>query len=166
MDALAALYVPMELPDRVIFRREKLSYFRPGCEKILEDHYQEIAIQKHAQKLDPDWDEYERMEKLGRVWILAARHKGRLVGYVVMLITKSLHYRSLTVALEDIHYLAPEYRKGLTGYKMLAIADREMKKAGIKKCVFRTKMFKNHGKLFERLGYEPEDEVWSRILED
>ncbi|HXC62373.1 MAG TPA: GNAT family N-acetyltransferase [Nitrospiria bacterium] len=150
--------------DRVMFRQESLSDFREECEQIIEAHYQEIALDKNAQKLDPDWEEYERLEKLGRFWLMTARHRGMLVGYIVMLITKHLHYKSLVMAVEDIHYLSPEYRRGLLGYKLLAIADREMKKLGVKKCVFRTKFFKNHGKLFERLGYKPEDEVWGKVF--
>jgi GNAT superfamily N-acetyltransferase len=150
----------------VKFQRERLMDCREECTDIIQRHYEEIALSKNAQKLDPDWDEYDRLEKAGRVWLLTARHRDKLVGYFVMLVSTHLHYRTMTIALEDIHYLDPEYRKGWTGYRLISIAVKEMKRAGIKKCVLRTKLFKNHGKLFERLGFVPEDEVWSKILED
>lgn len=155
----------LEIEDRVVFRRERLMDLRHECEEIIEAHYQEIALQKDAQKLNPDWDEYFRLERLGKVWLMTARHHGELVGYIVMIISHHMHYKTLSVALEDLHYLRPEYRKGLTGYRLISTAVKEMAKLGVKKCVLRTKFFKNHGKLFERLGFVREDEVWSRILE-
>jgi L-amino acid N-acyltransferase YncA len=163
MDALTAIYAPTG--NQIIYRRERLMDLRVECQQIIEEHYQEIALSKGVQKLDPDWAEYDRLEKMGKIWLMTARHQGVLVGYIVMIVSTHLHYKNMLMALEDIHYLRPEFRKGLTGYKLISLAVKSMERLGIKKIVLRTKFFANHGRLFERLGFVREDEVWSKTLE-
>ena len=116
------------------------------------------------QKLDPDWDFYYRVEAQDKLWVLTARSGGCLIGYTVMMLSSDPHYRKLMRATEDIHFLLPEYRKGLTGYRMLAKTKRAMKEKGAHTVTFRTKANANHGLLFERLGGVLHDLVYTIVL--
>lgn len=131
---------------------------------LLDRHYDEIAQFKEVQKLDPDWDFYYRVEAQDKLWVLTARSGGCLIGYTVMMLSSDPHYRKLMRATEDIHFLLPEYRKGLTGYRMLAKTKQAMKEKGAHTATFRTKANANHGLLFERLGGVLHDLVYTIVL--
>ncbi len=131
---------------------------------VVERHYDEIAQFKDVQKLDPDFAAYDRIEKTGKLWVMTAREGDALVGYIVMFLSNDLHYRKLMRATEDIHFILPEHRKGLLGYKMLARTVAEMKVKGAHTITFRTKADKSHGLLFERLGGVLHDLVYTIVV--
>jgi hypothetical protein len=132
---------------------------------LLKQHWEEVVQFPEQQILDPDWPVYEMLEKQGKLWVLTARAHGELVGYIVMLLSRHLHYRTITTAMDDIHFLHPDYRHGLTGYRMIALTVKAMAAMGIRMCTFRTKALNNHGKLFERLGFVQHDVIYAKILE-
>ena len=131
---------------------------------LIERHYDEIAQFKTVQKLDPDWETYNNLERAGRLWVLSARADGVLIGYIVMVVFRNLHYKNLLMATEDIHFIAPEYRKGLTGYRLLARMKKEMQAKGVGMIITRTKASQSHAALFERLGGHLQDLVYAIVL--
>ena len=135
-----------------------------GHMDIVRKHYDEIAQFKEVQELDPDCEAYDRMEKSGKLWVMTAREKGDLVGYIVMFLSNDLHYRKMVRAIEDVHFILPEHRKGLLGYKMLARTVAEMKAKGAHTITFRTKADNSHGLLFERLGGVLQDLVYTIVV--
>jgi L-amino acid N-acyltransferase YncA len=149
----------------VVFQVESVKAVRHEVIPLIEQHYQEIAQFKEVQKLDPDWEAYGRLEDQGKLWVLTARSDGNLVGYIVMLLTRDMHYRNLLKATEDIHFLLPQYRKGMTGYRMLAMMKRAMKEKGAHMINVRTKANSDHGLLFERLGGVLHDLVYTIVLD-
>jgi hypothetical protein len=151
----------------ISFQEETLSAVRADLDAlfpILQRHYQEIAQFKEVQQLDPDWEAYEKADRAGKLWIMTARDHGRLVGYIVMLLAHDMHYRTLRRATEDIHFILPEYRRGLLGYRMLRWTLDEMRAKSIQMVKFRTKANHSHAALFERLGGELEDLVYTFVL--
>src|ERR1700689_2416429 len=114
----------MEVP--IVFQVEDVKTVQSEGLQMLERHYQEIAQFKSVQKLDPDWEAYYRDERQGRLWVMTARSAGALVGYIVMFLTHDRHYRKMLRAVEDLHFILPEYRKGMVGYRMLAKAKQAM----------------------------------------
>lgn len=150
----------------VKFQVERISVIRDEGMTIVKRHYEEIAQFKQVQELDPDWDAYDRAEKADKLWVMTARHGGAMVGYIIMILAFDMHYRKMFRATEDVHYIIPEYRKGILGYKMLALTTKEMKARGCKTITFRTKADQNHGKLFERLGGELHDLVYTIVAGD
>jgi hypothetical protein len=131
---------------------------------IVTKHYDEIAQFKDVQKLAPDFEAYDRMEKAGKLWVMTVRDEGILIGYIVMFLSNDLHYRELRRATEDIHFIVPEHRKGILGYKMLARMKEEMKLLGVHTITVRTKADNSHGVLFERLGGVLHDLVYTIVL--
>jgi GNAT superfamily N-acetyltransferase len=154
-------------PSAITFHVEKspVSVIRSEGMDLLARHWEEVATHQHVQVLDPDWPVYEAMERLGKLWVLTARDRGVLIGYVVMMLSRHLHYRTLLVATDDIRFLHPDYRRGWTGYRMIVMTEKAMAALGVRKCVLRTKFLLDHGKLFERRRFVKEDIVYSKILE-
>lgn len=137
---------------------------RDGWPHLFELHYEEIAQFKDVQQLDPDWEAYDRMEQSGKLWVMTAREGTTLIGYMVMFLSADLHYRKLMRATEDIHFILPEYRKGLLGYRMLVRMKQAMQDKGAHTITLRTKANSDHGLLFERLGGVLHDKVYTIVL--
>jgi hypothetical protein len=154
-------------PPRVLFQIEEspVEMIRREGLDLLKQHWAEVVQFPETQILDPDWVVYDTLEKTGKLWVLSARHGGRLVGYIVMMLSRHLHYRTIITATDDIHFLHPDYRRGLTGYRMIALTAQAMSARGVKMCTFRTKALNNHGKLFERLGFVQHDVIYAKIME-
>lgn len=145
----------------ITYQVETLTATRDEALPLLDRHYEEIAQFKDVQKLDPDWEAYEALEKAGKLWVGTVRNHGILIGYTVMIVHRALHYKGLLMASEDIHFLLPEYRKGLTGYRMLMKAKQAMKDRGCRLAIMRCKAGMPHGALFERLDGELSDLVYA-----
>lgn len=149
---------------KLTFQVESIEATRHEAMPLLDRHYDEIAQFKDVQKLDPDWETYEALELKGRLWVMTARSDGKLIGYIVMIMSRDLHYRNVMKAAEDIHFILPEYRKGLLGYRLIAKAKQAMKDKGMQMVSFRTKAGHDHGVLFERLGGVLHDLVYTIVL--
>jgi hypothetical protein len=145
----------------ITFQVETLAATRDEALPLLDRHYEEIAQFKDVQKLDPDWEAYGAIERAGKLWVMTVRDRGILVGYMVMVINRALHYKTLMMATEDIHFLLPEYRKGLTGYRLLVKTKQAMKDLGCKLAIMRCKAGMSHSVLFERLDGELSDLVYA-----
>lgn len=145
----------------ITYQVETIEATRQESLPLLDRHYEEIAQFKDVQRLDPDWDSYLVLERLGKLWVMTVRDDGKLVGYIVMIITKAPHYKGLLMANEDLHFLLPEYRKGLTGYRLLAKTKQAMKDMGCKLATMRCKAGMSHAALFERLDGELTDLVYA-----
>lgn len=147
-----------------VYQVETLATVRADIQPLIERHYEEIAQFKDVQKLDPDWDVYAQIESQGKLWVMTARLDGVMIGYIVMLLSRDMHYRGLLRATEDIHFILPEHRKGLLGYRMLAKTKQAMKEKGARTVTLRTKANASHGVLFERLGGVLHDLVYTIVL--
>lgn len=157
-------YRPVPALPQPVFAVETIKATREEAWPLLERHWAEIAQFKDLQVLDPDWDAYNRLEEMGRLWVMTVRIGGKLVGYTVMIVSNDLHYRKLLRAQEDIHFILPEYRKGLLGYRMLKFVKGKMQAKGVRMISFRTKASHSHGPLFERLGGVLHDLVYTIVL--
>lgn len=148
----------------ISFAVEGVKAIREEGLALLDRHYEEIAQFKEVQKLDPDWNAYERAEEAGRLWVMTARCEGVMIGYIVMFLMRDMHYKSMLRATEDIHFILPEYRKGLLGYRLLLRMKQAMQEKGVQTITLRTKANADHGVLFERLGGVLHDLVYTIVL--
>lgn len=131
---------------------------------MLERHWVELADHKDLMVLDPDYEKYRRMVERDALVIITAREDEKLIGYVVIICDTHLHYKTLKVALEDIHYVDPAYRRHGIFTGMLIEAERVLSERGIKIALFRVKPKSDHGALFEGQGYAPLETVWGKRL--
>jgi len=137
---------------------------------LFQQHWREIALNKKAIPLDPDWDRYFQYDLVGILRCLTARNaNGTLVGYHFVLVYPHLHYASTLWAQSDIFWLDPAYRSGWWGIGLLKIVRDRLKEAGVKKHHVNIKLhFEAErgtlAKLLKRLGYEPIETVHSITL--
>ena len=95
------------------FALEALAQVKREAEPLLQQHYEEIALNKDKIKLNPDWRAYAELDKINALRVFTARKDGKLMGYFVVIVSKSLHYRDHLFANNDIIFLTKAARRGL-----------------------------------------------------
>jgi GNAT superfamily N-acetyltransferase len=133
---------------------------------MLADHYEENAPMKEQLKLAPDWSRYMEAQRRGEFLFLACRDAQTkdLVGYMAMFLHPHPHYRDTKVAVDDVHYLMPQYRGLGAGKAMIEIAENCAKERGATMFSMRCKAAQDHGAIFKKLGYELTDLVYIKDL--
>lgn len=138
--------------------------FKAEIEPLLEAHWREIALDHSAAPLDPDWDEYTRLDTLGQLHLLAVRNDGTLVGYYIGIVKPHLHYKSTLMAFNDVIYIKPEFRQGMVGVRIFKEIEKSLKERGVKKMFMNTKKHHNFGSILERLGYSESDILYTKVI--
>lgn len=152
--------------NKIVFQQEALATCLHEAVSLLGEHYEEIAEFKHLLVLDPDYSRYEEVEKRNGLRVITARENGRLVGYIVFFIYKHLHYKSVLVASDDIHFICKEKRAGSVGIRLFREGERALRAAGVKFILVRCKAKHDHSRIFEHLGYRPFDIMYAKELGD
>lgn len=131
---------------------------------LLDLHWEEIALDKEAIKLDPDFDTYLSMEESGMLSTITVRDDGRLIGYQLAILTHNMHYKSSYEALVDIYYIHPDYRKGRVGIKLFKFCEEVYRAKGINKISTSCKLHHDIGSVFLYLKYKEIERVFSKLI--
>jgi GNAT superfamily N-acetyltransferase len=134
------------------YQLEKFDDYYADTQELWKKHFDEISINKHKRKLDPDLDNYRKLDKADKLAVYTARDDGKLIGYTVAVIARPLHYNH-KAAMFDMYYVLPEYRKGHIGINLLKGFEEELKKKGVVEVHGGTKTHKDISKVFEHLGW-------------
>jgi hypothetical protein len=143
---------------------ENLAKVRREIEPLLKQHYDEIALNKDIIKMNPDWEAYARLDAVNALRIYTARRNDKLLGYFVVIVSKSLHYRDHLFANNDVIFLTKPARKGLTGIKLIKYAIESLAAEGITKLHINTKAHQPFDAILERLNFEEIERVYSLVL--
>ena len=146
------------------FAIENLAKVRREIEPLLAKHYEEIALNKDIIKLNPDWRAYAELDRINALRIYTARKEGKLMGYFVILVSRSLHYKDHLFANNDIVFLRKSARRGLTGLKLVKFAVESLQAEGVTKLHVNTKTHQPFDPIMERLGFEEIETVFSKVL--
>jgi hypothetical protein len=149
----------------ITLQQETLSQVWDDVQPMLLAHYEELTVGKARIKLAPDRGRYEAMERDGGLAIYTARDDGRLVGYSAFFLVHHMHYRHNLFALNDVFYLDAERRNDAwLGFRFLRYIDRV--RAAIPEIdtiKWHVKVTKEFGPMLKRLGYAPEETIWSKV---
>lgn len=130
--------------------------------KLLQDHWQEIARNKELMVLNPDWEKYQRLTDEGTMFSLVLRRKGVPVGYSANILGPHLHYKDLTVAINDVLYITPEYRS-VAALRLMAKTKAVAFKRGARAMLWHAKPDTSLSKLLRRIA-RLQDEVYLQPL--
>ena len=114
---------------------------------------------KHNMPLDPDYDQYRKLENDGKLLYISLRYDGKLVGYFSGFLVNSLHYRVWSLSL-DLFYVVPQYRGKFDdvrgGQLLIDAIKKEANRLGIRCWTMGRKAAKgNHfEKLLKDNGFE------------
>ena len=130
------------------------------------DHWEEIAGDKDIIKLNPNYELYTQMAKLGFIHLVTVRDEECLVGYHLSLVYPHMHYKDSLTAFTDIFFLKKEYRKGRIGINLFKYMEHSLRAKGVQKIYMGTKLKHDIGNLLERLGYTPIERLYTKILKE
>jgi GNAT superfamily N-acetyltransferase len=139
---------------------ERLEELKP----LLPIHWQELALNKNSVPLDPMYDQYLAKDARGEIIFVAMRSAGQLVGYFVGFVSPGLHYKTCLTCTMDIFYLHPDYRGQKGGFLLFGTVKKELNRRGVQRWIVGSKLHKDVGALFERLGFEPIETYYSMML--
>ncbi len=88
-----------------------------------------------------------------------------MVGYWIGIVRPHLHYADSLTAFTDIYYLDPAHRRAGAGRALFAEVERTLKARGVQRIFTATKVHLDHSALFESLGYNRVETVFSKLLE-
>lgn len=98
---------------------------------MFERHWQELARNQEMIKLDPDYERYLAVDKLGILRMFMAREDGKIIGYAVYFVSPHMHYRNDTWAVSDILWVSPEKRRGRVGIDLLRFVETSLREEGV-----------------------------------
>lgn len=152
----------------LIFAVEAFSKVRPEIEILMVEHWNEVASLAKQAPLDPAWEVYEKVDEAGLLRVITAREGGELAGYVVMMLSPALHYKSVLTANDTAHFLKKSHRKGLAGARLLKAAENSMREEGVHMLRFHTKARPdiNKSRLFEALGFKLQELIYLKHLDE
>lgn len=150
----------------ISFASESLVGNKFEMEPLMRDHWYEVTPDTKTFVLNFHWDLFSKLEDAGLVKMIVARHfpSGTMVGYVIFIIQPMLHYQHLKVAIEDAHYLMPDFRKGWTAIRMFRFAEKVLKGVGVDVVRYHTKVKLDKGPIFKRLGYEHLENLYTKRI--
>jgi GNAT superfamily N-acetyltransferase len=146
------------------FKIEQVLSVKLEMEILLIDHYEELTLNKSIVKLNPDWEEYNKLEQANKFILITVRLDSALIGYIAFFIKPHIHYKDLVVASNDVLYLKKEYRLGMTGVRMLKYAEQTVKELGANKITWHVKHSSDFRPILHRMGYFDEDIIVGKIL--
>lgn len=148
------------------FQREEYSVsLIEDLTPLLVEHWKEIATHSDI-PLKPIWACYQALHDKGMLRAYTIRHDGRLIGYSVYTVSKSLHYGDSLQANNDVIWLAPALRGRMTGFRFIKWCDAQLKADGVQRVVMHIKVAHNWGPTLAKfLGYEHEEVIYSKRLD-
>jgi len=138
----------------ITYQVDSFNSIKDECFELAKDHYEEIASDKEIVKLNPWYFGFEELERVGAMKIITAKDNSKLIGYAFFIVQRSLHYYDFIVAMADLYYVTPEYRKSGVGTELLNKSEEILKELGVHQIYMRTKVYANFGPLLEKIGYE------------
>ena len=150
----------------MLFQIEKVQDIKDEVQPLLEMHWEQIALNRDKIKLNPDWDEAQKLCETGRLKIFTSRKDGKLVGYFAVIVGTSLHYKDHKFANCDVIYVHPDHRTGMTGYKLIKNAESYLKKSGVSVININTKVHTPFDKLMVKMGYNLIERLYSKYIGD
>jgi GNAT superfamily N-acetyltransferase len=136
------------------YQQEFLESCLDEAKVLLEKHWKEIALNKDKIKLNPDWEAYAELEAVGKLKIFTARD------------FTNTQPKDLSQGTLDLLFLSEEYRKGLTGVKLIKFAEGCLKSDGVSVMIVNTSTKKPFDVLMNRLGFNLIERVYSKYLGD
>ena len=147
------------------FQLEKFSSIQDEAASLFKAHWDEIAVDKDKIPLAPDWSKYAGLEQGGMLHCLTVRSEGKLVGYFIAFVLPHPHYSTAgEMAMTDVYFIHPDYRKGSAGIKLICEAERTLRARGVTKAYLSTKVHSDNSKLFQALGWRLTDYSFTKIF--
>ena len=145
---------------------ESLASVKEDIKPLIEKHWELVALNQGKIKLNPNWEEYARLDAAGVLRVFTAREDGELVGYCVLVVSRSMHYKDHIFANNDVTFVLPDNRAGATGYQLLKYAEDHCAENGISLMNVNTKVHIPFDTLLVGMGFNLIERIYSKCFKD
>mgnify|MGYP001174701679 FL=1 len=146
------------------YAHESFTQVKDEIKPLIEEHWEEIALNQDVIKLNPDWEAYAALDTAGKLRVYTARKNGELLGYFVLIVGPSLHYKDHVFANNDIIFLRADVREGFTGIKLIKYAVECLEREGVRQININTKIHQPFDRILERQGFENIERVYAKCV--
>lgn len=136
----------------------------PELKMLICSHWDELALNKDAVPLDPQYEIYFDKERSGELLFVVLRDAGEMVGYFIGFISPGLHYKTCLTCIMDIFYVRKDHRNGSAGIRMFRFVENELKRRGVRRWFMGSKTHADASALFERIGASKVETYYSKWL--
>jgi len=149
---------------------ERLSDCLEELKPLFDPHWNELALDKDKVPLDPQYDVYLERENRGEVLCVIVRAVGRIVGYFVGFVAPGMHYKTCMTLIGDMFWLHPDFREedSLGSLEREFVCDalfsqvkKEALNRGVQRVFYGSKLHKDVGAMFERMGLREVERYYS-----
>ena len=148
----------------MIIAHECLANVKQDIQPLLEKHWLETEPNQETILLNPDWEQYALLDSAGILHIFTARDNGDLVGYLVMMLSKSIHHKDHLFAATDVVYVKPDYRKTHTGADLIKFAESHCKENGVSLMTLNMKVEFPFDRLMTTMGFNLLERVYHKCF--
>ena len=149
----------------LVISRESVEQVRHEMSSLMAAHWHEVGQDTARMRLSPDWGAAVALESVDQLAIFTARADGELVGYAFFIVRRHFHY-AITVAINDLLYLAPGHRAGMAGARLIREAEKALAADGVQNIYFGVKPQHDYSPLLDRRGYRVMETTWSKWVDD
>lgn len=136
----------------------KALFVKPNFEKLAQEHLCELFP---GGKLRLDYKQWLQLELKGRLVTFGAYDKEELVGYAVYVVFNHIIFGSKQ-AEQMALYLAPEYRQGVNGIKLIKTIEDSLFYQGCDVLIHGVNPNKDFSLVLKKMGYHKMEEAWAK----
>lgn len=129
------------------------------------EHWAETETHRHGERLNPDYARFMDYERMGRFLLVTVREKdsGHMVGNYAAYLNYSTHTQKLS-ATEDTLFLSRAHRRGRLGVELIRFSEYAMATVGVHELRVTVKLVNTVGPMLERMGYQPVETGYLKLL--
>lgn len=148
-------------------RVEPLAYMLlNGLPDLAFEAWRELESEHPEHPYNPDWERYQRMENDDGLRFFSLREGENLIGYASIKLDTDEHRNGMiTGSFNDI--FITQRKRGYAAF-LVKYVEKVLSGMGVKRTQIAEKVniksLNNAGKFYERLGYVPQEIVYSKVL--
>ena len=146
------------------YRQEFLDSVKTDSIGLIREHFAEVYPSRNVFDLDMDWDTYGTLQDLGRLRIFTARDGDKLIGYLWVVISPSLHAKGEQIPCEDGWFVSKGYRgRGVSKY-LLSFGEKCLKEDGFKVLHMVASEDNNLDTVMDKCGYKKIETKFEKVI--
>ena len=130
----------------------------------LHEHYKEVAMYQDKIDFDPNYEAYGVAQDNGMLYIYTMRDEDELVGYNIFFVQTHPHYSSNMFAVNDIVYIAPNYRHKVDTLGFFAYCENSLKELGVDVMTYHMKVLKTFEMLMKTLEMDHAEHMYTKYI--
>ncbi len=146
------------------YQHEKYNDVIEELKPHLHEHYKEVAMYQDKIDFDPNYEAYEAAQENDMLYVYTMRDDGELAGYNIFFVQAHPHYKSDIFAVNDIVYIAPNYRHKSDTVEFFQYCENELKELGVSVITYHMKVLKTFEMLMKGLGMDHAEHSYTKYI--